>query len=169
MKLYLLLSIFAVFSLQGQNVLREGYIIKIDTPKSLTMVERIGDSLTLRPVKGNKFIVINVILSEGRSLGKYDYVLKAANKTYKCKLISSSTEAFNEINWEFHVPSKLSLRWKSEPVPALSGSRTVKEGTGIRLMFEVNEKLTKAQLIYAMAPLGMKADEVSASAELVFN
>ena len=142
MKLYLVfVCLFSALLVQGQSVFREGYIIKINKPESIKVIERSGESSTLRPEKSNKFVVLNFILSEGRSLGKYDYVLKVGTKEYKCKLIGSNTEAFNEIYWEFHVPSKLSLRWKSEPKPALSGSRTVKEGAGVRLLFEVPKSL----------------------------
>ena len=155
-----------MFVTQGQSVFREGYIIKINKPESVKVIERSGESSALRPEKGNKFVILNFILSEGRSLGKYDYVFQSGDKQYKCKLMGSNTEAFNEINWEFHVPSKLALRWKSEPKPALSGSRTVKEGVGIKLLFEVPKNLQKAELVYAIAPMGLKAEEVSASVEL---
>ena len=161
-----ILSLFLALTVQSQSVLREGYIIKVNKPDSIKVVDRSGELTTLRPAKGNKFVVLNFILSEGRSLGKYDYVLKVGEKEFKCKLVGSNTEAFNEINWEFHVPSKLALRWKSEPKPALSGSRTVKEGAGVRLLFELNKNVKKAQLVYAIAPVGLKADEVSASSEI---
>ena len=167
MKQIILFMVLA-FTLNAQEVFREGYIIKIEKPESLNYVDRSGETNTLRPAKGKKFIAIHFVLRAGRSLGKYDYVLKAGNLTYKCRLIGTNTEVYNELNWEFHVPSKLNLRWKAEPVPALSGSRTVREGTGIRLLYEVDKKLSQANIIYSIAPVGLSSEQVSNSTLLSF-
>ena len=55
MKRLILLFIFTL-SLQAQEVFREGYIIKIEKPESVNVVERSGETNTLRPLKGKKFI-----------------------------------------------------------------------------------------------------------------
>ena len=162
--IFLLMSL----SLHAQEVFREGYIIKVEKPESVNVVERSGETNTLRPAKGKKFVAVHFVLREGRSLGKYDYILRAGDLVYRCKLIGTNTEVYNELNWEFHVLSSLNLRWKAEPVPALSGSRTVREGTGIRLLYEVDKKLSEATIIYNIAPVGLKPEEVSSYSVLTF-
>jgi len=164
----LIVALIFTISLQAQEVFREGYIIKVEKSDAVNVVERSGDTNTLRPAKGKKFVVIHFVLREGRSLGKYDYILKAGDLSYSCRLIGTNTEVYNEMNWEFHTPSSLNLRWKSEPVPALSGSRTVREGTGIRLLYEVDKKLSEAKIIYNIAPVGLKAEQVSNATVLNF-
>ena len=84
MKQIILFMVLA-FALNAQEVFREGYIIKIEKPESLNYVDRSGETNTLRPAKGKKFIAIHFVLRAGRSLGKYDYVLKAGNLTYHLK------------------------------------------------------------------------------------
>ena len=165
-KVFYVLSFLMLLELPAQVVFREGYIIKVDKPKTVSLVTRNGRNLIMKPTLNKKFVSVNFALQSGRSLGKYDYVLKQGDKVFKCKWIGLSNESFNELNWEFRTVSRLSLRWSGEPKPSHVGARVVSEGSGVRLLFEVDDEMKEAMLIYNMAPTGINNAEISDSATI---
>ena len=77
-----------------------------------------------------------------------------------------SNESFNELNWEFRTISRLSLRWSGEPNPPHVGSRVVSEGSGVRMLYEVDKDISEAVLMFSMTPTGMNAADISDSATI---
>ncbi|MEA2011995.1 MAG: hypothetical protein U9O87_02765 [Verrucomicrobiota bacterium] len=58
------------------------------------------------PKKGFIFALIDVKLKKGRSIGKYDYVLKRGNKAYQCQALTKEKGFFDPTIWKFKYESE---------------------------------------------------------------
>ena len=95
---------------KGPVQLREGYVVKVDSPETVNVVDRNGKSFIMKPAKDRQFVALHMSLLDYRSLGKYDYILEGIDKkwTSKCLLIGINNEAYSQLNWEFRAPGKIS-------------------------------------------------------------
>jgi hypothetical protein len=162
------LLFFLIAATQGPVQLREGYVVKVDSPETVNVVDRNGKSFIMKPAKDRQFVALHMSLLDYRSLGKYDYILEGIDKKWhsKCLLIGINNEAYSQLNWEFRAPGKDILHWSGEPTTGKTGSRIVPKGSTVRLLFDVGIKQTKASLVHNIPPLGFRAVDVSPSAEI---
>lgn len=165
-----LLVLLSLGATRGPVQLREGYVVKVDSPETFTVIDRNGKSFIMKPAKNRKFIALHMSLLDYRSLGRYDYVLagKSGKWESKCLLIGLNNEAYSQLNWEFRTQGKSVLHWSGEPTTAKVGSRVVSKGSTVRLLFDVAANQASANLVYNIPPLGFRAVDVSPLAEIKF-
>lgn len=163
-KLTLLLFIaLATTALAEKDVeikVRAGKIVALDAPQQVTL-KRIVDKEAKEQAapEGKKFVVLTVSLSEGRSVGLHDFVLRSEStgKNFSASALKVGDKDFDYAAWEAYAEGKTAVNFSDRTANA-DGKSLINPGAQVKILYEVAENETGSfELLQALAKDMQKA------------
>ena len=153
----LLIIALATSALADKDVdvqIRAGKIVALETPQQVVLKRIVNKKAVEQAApEGKKFVVVTVSLSEGRSVGLHDFVLRSegTGKNFTASALKIGDKDFDYSIWEAYAEGKVSVNYTSRMADQ-EGKVLINPGAQVKILYEVADSESGSfELLQALA------------------